>query len=91
MAQCSKLSWPVYIEKKKLLTRCFCFFQSDKIYTVIKTSPMWGNVLGKRDAVFKVNQKAHELSVLTMVGPSPDWCIGKHTFVFYITSMWESY
>lgn len=49
---------------------------SDKIYTVIKTSPMWRDVLGQREAVFKVNQKAHELSVLTMVGPSPDWCIG---------------
>ena len=70
-----------------MLTMCFCIFQSDKIYTVIKTSPMWGDVLGKRDAVFKVNQKAHELSVLTMVGPSPDWCIGKHMFFFYITSM----
>ena len=54
-----------------------CVFQSDKIYTVIKTSPMWRDVLGQREAVFKVNQKAHELSLLTMVGPSPDWCIGE--------------
>ncbi|KAL4233844.1 Spondin-1 [Mactra antiquata] len=49
---------------------------SDKIYTVIKTSPMWRNVLDKREAIFKVNQKAHLVSLLTMVGPSPDWCVG---------------
>lgn len=49
---------------------------SDKIYTVIKTSPMWRNVQGRKEAVFKVNQKAHLLSLLTMIGPSPDWCIG---------------
>lgn len=53
------------------------YFQSDKIYTVIKTSPMWGDVSGTREAVFKVNQKAHLISLLTMIGPSPDWCIGK--------------
>jgi hypothetical protein len=52
------------------------FLQSDKIYTVIKTSPMWRNVQGRKEAVFKVNQKAHLLSLLTMIGPSPDWCIG---------------
>lgn len=51
-------------------------FQSDKIYTVIKTSPIWGNVQDRREAVFKVNQKAHLLSLLTMIGPSPDWCVG---------------
>ncbi|WAR07116.1 SPON1-like protein [Mya arenaria] len=49
---------------------------SDKIYTVIKTSPMWRDVTKTREAVFKVNQKAHMLSLITMVGPSPDWCIG---------------
>lgn len=49
---------------------------SDKIYTVIKTSPMWRNVQDQREAVFKVNQKAHLLSLLTMIGPSPDWCVG---------------
>jgi len=38
---------------------------------------MWGDVTGEREAVFKVNQKAHLISLLTMVGPSPDWCIGK--------------
>ena len=55
----------------------FVCFQSDKIYTVIKTSPMWRDVTGTREAVFKVNQKAHLLSLITMVGPSPDWCIGE--------------
>ena len=51
--------------------------QSDKIYTVIKTSPMWRDVTKTREAVFKVNQKAHLISLITMVGPSPDWCIGE--------------
>ncbi|KAH3711312.1 hypothetical protein DPMN_070817 [Dreissena polymorpha] len=53
-----------------------CVLQSDKIYTVIKTSPMWRDVTKTREAVFKVNQKAHLISLITMVGPSPDWCIG---------------
>ena len=40
---------------------------------------MWRNVQGRKEAVFKVNQKAHLLSLLTMIGPSPDWCIGGYT------------
>ncbi|KAK3578437.1 hypothetical protein CHS0354_037408 [Potamilus streckersoni] len=49
---------------------------SDKIRTVIKTTPMWRNVLGTREAIVTVNQQAHMLSLLTMIGPSPDWCLG---------------
>ncbi|KAL5010540.1 hypothetical protein ScPMuIL_012845 [Solemya velum] len=49
---------------------------SDKIRTVIKTPPIWGNVQQTREAVFGVDPRSHLLSFLSMIGPSPDWCVG---------------
>lgn len=51
---------------------------SEKIRTVIKTNSLWGpeNILSSVKAGFTVNKKKHLLSLLTMIGPSPDWCLG---------------
>ena len=53
--------------------------QSEKIRTVIKTKSLWGpqNIQGSLKAVYTVNKKKHLLSLLTMIGPSPDWCLGE--------------
>ncbi|KAL8579501.1 hypothetical protein ACOMHN_025454 [Nucella lapillus] len=52
--------------------------QSEKIRTVLKTKSLWGpqNIRGSVKAVYTVNKKKHLLSLLTMIGPSPDWCLG---------------
>ncbi|GFN93599.1 spondin-1-like [Plakobranchus ocellatus] len=51
---------------------------SDKIRTVVKTEQLWGpkRILDTLKAVYTVNKKKHYLSLLTMIGPSPDWCLG---------------
>ncbi|XP_052829392.1 spondin-1 [Octopus bimaculoides] len=49
---------------------------SEKIRTVVKTPQMWGNVLGSHQALFSVNKDYQFLSLITMIGPSPDWCVG---------------
>ena len=52
---------------------------SDKIHTVVKTQPLWGerDITRKSlDAQINVNQHNHLISLLSMIGPSPDWCIG---------------
>ncbi|XP_055889630.1 spondin-1 isoform X4 [Biomphalaria glabrata] len=51
---------------------------SDKIRTVIKTNQLWGpdKILESVKAVYTVNKQKHFLSLITMVGPSPDWCLG---------------
>ncbi|ESO94851.1 hypothetical protein LOTGIDRAFT_117765, partial [Lottia gigantea] len=52
--------------------------QSRKIRTVVKTKSLYGirNVKKSAHAVFTVSKKQHLLSLLTMFGPSPDWCVG---------------
>ncbi|CAL1534947.1 unnamed protein product [Lymnaea stagnalis] len=51
---------------------------SEKIRTVIKTNQLWGpeKILETLKAVYTVNKKKHLLSLITMIGPSPDWCLG---------------
>ncbi|XP_033741348.1 spondin-1-like isoform X2 [Pecten maximus] len=48
------------------------------IKTVIKTAPLWGYTQLRKtmNADFFVDQNAHYLSALSMIGPSPDWCVG---------------
>ncbi|XP_059178699.1 spondin-1-like isoform X2 [Physella acuta] len=50
----------------------------EKIRTVIKTNPLWGpeKILESLKAVYTVNKEKHLLSLITMIGPSPDWCLG---------------
>ncbi|BFZ09286.1 hypothetical protein BsWGS_12325 [Bradybaena similaris] len=51
---------------------------SDRIRTVIKTNQMWGPdaIQDSVKAVYTVNRMKPLLSLLTMIGPSPDWCLG---------------
>ena len=47
---------------------------------MVKTQPLWGerDITRKSlDAQINVNQHNHLISLLSMIGPSPDWCIGK--------------
>ncbi|XP_075530205.1 spondin-1-like isoform X2 [Dermacentor variabilis] len=51
--------------------------ESGKIRTIVKARGLWyPNVNGKTFAVFRVDKKHHVMSVLSMLGPSPDWIVG---------------
>ena len=49
------------------------------MHSVVKTKQLWGpeQILESLKAVFTVNKKKPLLSLLTMIGPSPDWCLGE--------------
>ncbi|KAH7644159.1 spondin-1-like protein [Dermatophagoides farinae] len=51
--------------------------ESSKIRTIIKARGLWyPNLNGKTFAVFRVDNRHHLMSLLSMLGPSPDWFIG---------------
>ena len=51
--------------------------QSDHIRTIIKSRGLWyPNVNGKTFALFRVDRKHHLMSLVSMLGPSPDWVVG---------------
>jgi len=51
--------------------------ESDHIRTIIKSRGLWyPNVIGKTYAVFRVDRKHHLMSLVSMLGPSPDWIVG---------------
>ncbi|XP_033333952.2 spondin-1 isoform X2 [Megalopta genalis] len=51
--------------------------QSEHIRTIIKARGIsYPNVTGKTFAVFRVDQKHHLMSLVSMLDPSPDWIVG---------------
>ncbi|CAM1294394.1 SPON1 (predicted), partial [Pycnogonum litorale] len=51
--------------------------ESDRIRTIIKARGLWyPSVNGKTFAVFRVDKSHHLMSLLSMIGPSPDWVVG---------------
>lgn len=51
--------------------------ESAKIRTIIKARGLWyPNLNGKTFAVFRVDQRNHLMSLVSMLGPSPDWFVG---------------
>lgn len=51
--------------------------ESNKIRTIIKARGLYYSQLnGKTFAVFRVDNKHHLMSLLSMLGPSPDWIVG---------------
>ncbi|XP_015782127.1 spondin-1-like isoform X2 [Tetranychus urticae] len=51
--------------------------ESNKIRTIIKSRGLWHpNLNGKTFAVFRVDKKHHLMSLVSMLGPSPDWIVG---------------
>lgn len=51
--------------------------QSDHIRTIIKARGLWyPNVNGKTFAVFRVDNRHHLMSLVSMLGPTPDWIVG---------------
>ncbi|XP_042863867.1 spondin-1-like isoform X1 [Penaeus japonicus] len=51
--------------------------KSDHIRTIIKARGLWyPNVNGKTFAVFRVDNRHHLMSLVSMLGPSPDWIVG---------------
>lgn len=51
--------------------------QSEHIRTIIKARGIsYPNVTGKTFAVFRVDQKNHLMSLVSMIDPSPDWIVG---------------
>lgn len=51
--------------------------ESNHIRTIIKARGLWyPNVNGKTFAVFRTDRKNHLVSLVSMLGPSPDWIVG---------------
>lgn len=51
--------------------------ESNKIRTIIKARGLWyPNLNGKTFAVFRADRKHHLMSLVSMLGPSPDWIVG---------------
>lgn len=51
--------------------------QSDHIRTIIKARGVsYPNITGKTFAVFRVDNKHHLMSIVSMIDPSPDWIVG---------------
>ncbi|KAG1698320.1 Spondin-1 [Nymphon striatum] len=51
--------------------------ESNRIRTIIKARGLWyPTINGKTFAVFRVDRKHHLMSLLSMIGPSPDWVVG---------------
>eukprot|EP00095_Tigriopus_kingsejongensis_P009624 maker-scaffold94_size379870-snap-gene-0.14 protein:Tk09624 transcript:maker-scaffold94_size379870-snap-gene-0.14-mRNA-1 annotation:"hypothetical protein DAPPUDRAFT_321105" len=51
--------------------------ESQHIRTIIKARGLWyPNVNGKTFAVFRTDRKNHLVSLVSMLGPSPDWIVG---------------
>ncbi|XP_076335320.1 spondin-1-like isoform X3 [Tachypleus tridentatus] len=54
--------------------------ESHKIRTIIKARGLrYPNMDGKTFAVFRVDRKHHLMSLLSKLGPSPDWIVGVST------------
>ncbi|NP_001161531.1 F-spondin-like protein precursor [Saccoglossus kowalevskii] len=49
--------------------------QGQNIRTVIRRPGLWP-AIGNMSSLFSADQERHLLTVLTMLGPSPDWCAG---------------
>ena len=50
---------------------------SRHIRTIIKARGLWHpNVQGKTFAIFRTDPKNHLVSLVSMLGPSPDWIVG---------------
>ncbi|XP_066257165.1 spondin-1 isoform X2 [Euwallacea similis] len=51
--------------------------KSDHIRTIIKARGVsFPNITGKTFAVFRVDNKHHLMSIVSMIDPSPDWIVG---------------
>lgn len=51
--------------------------QSNHIRTIIKARGLWyPSLQGKTFAVFRVDKQHHLMSMVSMLGPSPDWIVG---------------
>lgn len=51
--------------------------ESSHIRTIIKARGLWQpNVNGKTFAIFRTDKRNHLVSLVSMIGPSPDWLVG---------------
>ena len=75
----NKICWRIFNFCYKNWSSFYFFLQSKNIKTVLKTPPLWGedNLLGTMTAKFQVDTSKHLFSLLSMIGPSPDWCVGE--------------
>lgn len=55
--------------------------------SIIKTSSIWWNeprgINQKREVHFSADRRCHLVSMLAMIGPSPDWCVGMFSLVLF--------
>ncbi|CAG9839407.1 unnamed protein product [Diabrotica balteata] len=68
------------IQPKILKHCCTCDeakYESDHIRTIIKARGVsYPNITGKTFAVFRVDNRHHLMSMVSMIDPSPDWIVG---------------
>lgn len=71
-----------------MLLSIIIILQSKSIKSVLKTTPLWGedNLQGTVTAKFQVDTSKHLFSLLSMIGPSPDWCVGTSQRGFRVLS-----
>lgn len=83
------MDWPLR-EKQypNMLLSMIIMLQSKSIKSVLKTTPLWGedNLQGTVTAKFQVDTSKHLFSLLSMIGPSPDWCVGMSQRGFRVLS-----
>lgn len=61
--------------------------ESDKIRTIIKARGLWSpNLNGKTFAVFRVDKQHHLMSLISKLGPSPDWIVGVSALELCLTN-----
>ncbi|XP_045137265.1 spondin-1-like isoform X2 [Portunus trituberculatus] len=61
--------------------------QSNHIRTIIKARGLWyPNVNGKTFAVFRVDNRHHLMSLVSMLGPTPDWIVGVSALELCLTN-----
>jgi len=57
------------------------FWQSREVRSIMKTTGIWWSdpegLVQNRTARFTTDRRRHLMSLITMLGPSPDWCVGE--------------
>jgi len=63
------------------LYKVIYFWQMREIRSIMKTTGIWWSnpegLLQNKTARFSTDRRRHLMSLITMIGPSPDWCVGR--------------
>jgi len=79
----------IFAIKTIIASDFLCCFrrQSREVRSIMKTTGIWWSnpegLVQNRTMRFTTDRRRHLMSVITMLGPSPDWCVGE-CFTFLI-------